>query len=315
MVKEVFLLQKTIRLLVDNMALLVVGVAVLAVAWPCLLAWAGSYVSWMLGLVMFGMGMTLRLQDFKNVLNHPLDIAIGVAAQFLIMPLLAVALTKLFALRPELAVGVILVGTCPGGTASNVISYLAKGNVALSVSMTMTTTLLAPIITPALTYFLADAWIDVSFTAMMLSIAQMVLAPVLLGLVIHHFAEHAVEKVMLIMPLVSVVCIVLLVGCVVALSAGKLAEVGLLMAGIVVLHNALGLLLGWGMARFCRLDSCKARTVAIEVGMQNSGMAAALAITYFSPAAAISGAIFSVWHNVSGSIVANFFARREEKGI
>lgn len=306
-------MQKTIQFLVDNMALLVVGIALLAAAVPEAFTWASAYVSWMLGLVMLGMGMTLRIQDFKNVLHHPLEIAIGVAAQFLIMPLAAVVLTKLFALPPELAVGVILVGTCPGGTASNVISYLAKGDVALSVSMTMTTTLLAPVVTPALTYFLADAWIDVSFSAMMLSIAQMVLAPVLLGLAVHHLAGHTAEKVMTVMPLVSVSCIVLLVGCVVALSASKLAEVGLLMAGIVILHNAFGLVLGWGLAKFCRLDSRKARTVAIEVGMQNSGMAASLAIMYFSPAAAIAGAIFSVWHNVSGSIVANFFARREEK--
>lgn len=306
-------MQKTIQILVDNMALLVVGIAMLAAAVPEAFTWAGAYVSWMLGLVMLGMGMTLRIQDFKNVLHHPREIAIGVAAQFLIMPLAAVALTKLFALPPELAVGVILVGTCPGGTASNVISYLAKGDVALSVSMTMTTTLLAPVVTPALTYFFADAWIDVSFSAMMSSIAQMVLAPVLLGLAIHHLAGQAAEKVMTVMPLVSVLCIVLLVGCVVALSADKLAEVGLLMAGIVILHNAFGLALGWGLAKLCRLSSCKARTIAIEVGMQNSGMAASLAILYFSPAAAIAGAIFSVWHNVSGSVVANFFARREEK--
>lgn len=306
-------MQKIIRFLVNNMALLVVGAALLAAAQPWLFTWAGTYVAWMLGLVMFGMGMTLRVQDFKNILHHPLEVAIGVAAQFLIMPLAAVVLTKLFALPPELAVGVILVGTCPGGTASNVISYLAKGDVALSVSMTTVTTLLAPLITPALTYFLADAWMDVSFTAMMLSIAQMVLAPVLLGLLIHHFLARTAEKIMPVMPLVSVVCIVLLVGCVVALSADKLAEAGLLLAGIVILHNAFGLILGWGLAKLCRLDSRKVRTIAIEVGMQNSGMAASLAILYFSPAAAIAGAIFSVWHNVSGSIVANFFAGREEK--
>ena len=220
---------------------------------------------------------------------------------------------KAFQLPPELAVGVILVGTCPGGTASNVIAYLAKGDVALSLSMTMTTTLLAPIVTPALTWFFADAWVNVSFVSMMLSIAEMVLAPVLLGLALHHFAERQTARIMPAMPLVSVVCIVLLVGCVVALSAAKLMEVGVLMFGLVVLHNSFGLLLGDVMACACHLDSRKARTVAIEVGKQNSGMAASLAILYFNPAAAIPGAIFSVWHNVSGSIVANYFARKEEK--
>lgn len=306
-------MKKIIKMLVDNLALLVIAVGVLGVVAPGTLTWVGPYVSWMLGVVMFGMGMTLRVEDFRNVLMHPWQVGLGVAAQFIIMPLVAYGLVKVFQLPPELAVGVILVGTCPGGTASNVIAYLAKGDVALSVSMTMTTTLLAPIVTPALTWFLADAWVNVSFTAMMISIAEMVLAPVLLGLAIHHFAERQAARIMPVMPLVSVVCIVLLVGCVVALSADKLVEVGLLMFGLVILHNSFGLLLGYVMAHACHLDSRKARTVAIEVGMQNSGMAASLAILYFNPAAAIPGAIFSVWHNVSGSLVANYFVRKEEK--
>ena len=179
--------------------------------------------------------------------------------------------------------------------------------------MTMTTTLLAPIVTPALTYFLAGAWIDISFTAMMISIAQMVLAPVILGLLVHHFMADTAQKIMPAMPLVSVICIVLLVGCVVALSASKLAAVGLTMAAIVILHNAFGLALGFTAAKLLRLDSRKARTVAIEVGMQNSGMAASLAVMYFNPAAALPGAIFSVWHNVSGSLVANFCVRRDNR--
>lgn len=306
-------MKKIIKMLVDNLALLVIAVGVLGAVAPWTLTWVGPYVSWMLGVVMFGMGMTLRVEDFRNVLKAPWQVGLGVAAQFIIMPLVAYGLVKAFQLPPELAVGVILVGTCPGGTASNVIAYLAKGDVALSVSMTMTTTLLAPIVTPALTWFFADAWVNVSFVSMMLSIAEMVLAPVLLGLALHHFAERQTARIMPVMPLVSVVCIVLLVGCVVALSAAKLMEVGVLMFGLVVLHNSFGLLLGDVMACACHLDSRKARTVAIEVGMQNSGMAASLAILYFNPAAAIPGAIFSVWHNVSGSIVANYFARKEEK--
>ena len=306
-------MKKIIKMLVDNLALLVIAVGVLGAVAPWTLTWVGPYVSWMLGVVMFGMGMTLRVEDFRNVLKAPWQVGLGVAAQFIIMPLVAYGLVKAFQLPPELAVGVILVGTCPGGTAANVIAYLAKGDVALSVSMTMTTTLLAPIVTPALTWFFADAWVNVSFVSMMLSIAEMVLAPVLLGLALHHFAERQTARIMPAMPLVSVVCIVLLVGCVVALSAAKLMEVGVLMFGLVVLHNSFGLLLGDVMACVCHLDSRKARTVAIEVGMQNSGMAASLAILYFNPAAAIPGAIFSVWHNVSGSIVANYFARKEEK--
>ena len=306
-------MQKIIKKLVDNLALLVIAIGILGAWRPETLTWVGPYVSWMLGIVMFGMGMTLKVEDFQRVLSHPKEVAIGVGAQFVIMPLVALALVKLFALPPELAIGVILVGTCPGGTASNVIAYLARGDVALSVSMTMTTTLLAPIVTPALTYFLAGAWIDISFTAMMISIAQMVLAPVILGLLVHHFMADTAQKIMPAMPLVSVVCIVLLVGCVVALSASKLATVGLTMAAIVILHNAFGLALGFTAAKLLRLDSRKARTGAIEVGMQNSGMAASLAVMYFNPAAALPGAIFSVWHNVSGSLVANFCVRRDNR--
>ena len=295
------------------MALFVLLIGVVGAVRPQTLTWVGPYVGWLLGVVMFGMGMTLTFQDFKRVLQRPWEVLLGVAAQFLIMPLAAWFLVWLFALPPELAIGVVLVGTCPGGTASNVISYLARGDVALSVSMTMATTLLAPVVTPTLTWLLAGSWIEVSFTAMMISIAQMVLLPLLLGLTAHHFFERTVERVLPVMPVVSVVTIVLLVGGVVALGAERLLDVGLLMAAIVVLHNAFGLVLGYGMARLFRLDSKKARTVSIEVGMQNSGMAASLAVLYFSPAAAIPGAIFSVWHNISGSIVANYFARRDER--
>lgn len=295
------------------MALFVLLIGVVGAVRPQTLTWVGPYVGWLLGVVMFGMGMTLTFQDFKRVLQRPWEVLLGVVAQFLIMPLAAWFLVWLFALPPELAIGVVLVGTCPGGTASNVISYLAKGDVALSVSMTMATTLLAPVVTPTLTWLLAGSWIEVSFTAMMISIAQMVLLPLLLGLTAHHFFERTVEKILPVMPVVSVVTIVLLVGGVVALGAESLLDVGLLMAAIVVLHNAFGLILGYGMARLFRMDSKKARTVSIEVGMQNSGMAASLAVLYFSPAAAIPGAIFSVWHNISGSIVANYFARRDER--
>lgn len=306
-------MKKCCGFLVNNMALFVLLIGVVGAARPQTLTWVGPYVGWLLGVVMFGMGMTLTFQDFKRVLQRPWEVLLGVVAQFLIMPLAAWFLVWLFALPAELAIGVVLVGTCPGGTASNVISYLAKGDVALSVSMTMATTLLAPVVTPTLTWLLAGSWIEVSFTAMMISIAQMVLLPLLLGLTAHHFFERTVEKILPVMPVVSVVTIVLLVGGVVALGAESLLDVGLLMAAIVVLHNAFGLVLGYGMARLFRLDSKKARTVSIEVGMQNSGMAASLAVLYFSPAAAIPGAIFSVWHNISGSIVANYFARRDER--
>lgn len=306
-------MKKCCQFFVNNMGIFVVLIGVLGAVQPQLLTWVGPYIPWLLGIVMFGMGMTLTVEDFKAVGRRPWEVLIGAVAQFVIMPCVAWALVKLFALPPELAIGVILVGTCPGGTASNVISYLAKGDVALSVSMTMASTILAPLVTPALTWFIAGAWIEVSFFSMMISIAEMVLLPVVLGVLFNRYCHTAVTKVMPAMPVISVFTIVLLVGGVVALGAGKLFDVGLMMAGIVILHNCFGLALGYGMAKICHLNSKKARTVSIEVGMQNSGMAASLAVMYFNPAAAIPGAIFSVWQNISGSLVANFFAHYDEK--
>lgn len=281
------------------MAIFVVLIGIVGAVWPQTLQWVGPYVGWLLGIVMFGMGMTLTVQDFKTVFKRPWEVLIGVVAQFLIMPFVAWALVRLFALPPELAIGVILVAPARVGR-HRMSSLICQRRRRLSVSMTMSTTLLAPIVTPALTWFLAGAWIHVSFVSMMISIAEMVLVPVLLGLAAHHFFARGVEKVLPAMPVVSVATIVILVGCVVSLSASRLFDVGLLMAAIVILHNVFGLALGYGMAKLFRLDSRKSRTVAIEVGMQNSGMAASLAVLYFNPAAAIPGAIFSVWHNISG---------------
>jgi BASS family bile acid:Na+ symporter len=295
------------------MALFVVLIGILGAIQPQVLTWVGPYIPWLLGIVMFGMGMTLTFGDFKTVFQRPWEVLIGVIAQFLIMPLVAWVLVEIFSLPPELAIGVILVGTCPGGTASNVISYLARGDVALSVSLTMSTTILAPLVTPALTWLLAGAWIQVSFTAMMISIAEMVLFPVVLGLLAHHFFKQTVDTLLPVMPIISVATIILLVGGVVSLSASRLFDVGLLMTVVVILHNLFGLALGYGMACFFHMDSRKARTISIEVGMQNSGMAASLAVMYFNPVAAIPGAIFSVWHNISGSIVANYFTRHDKK--
>lgn len=306
-------MQKVCRWIVNNMALFVLFAGVAGAVRPALLMWVGPWIAPLLGLVMFGMGMTLRVEDFQMILRRPWEVFLGALAQFTIMPLAAWGLAKAFALPPELAIGVVLVGTCPGGTASNVITYLARGDVALSVAMTMATTLLAPVVTPCLTWLIAGAWVEISLVKMMIAIAQMVLAPVLLGLMVNHFCGDFVKKCLPVLPLFSVTTIVLLVGGVVALSGGKVLIYGPLIAAIVVLHNALGLVCGYFFARLFHLSAAKTRAVAIEVGMQNSGLAASLAVLYFNPAAAIPGAIFSVWHNISGSLVANYCQRRDQK--
>ena len=304
---------KLCKFFTDNLAAFVLTAGVFGVTFPDVFKWIAAYVPILLGVVMFGMGMTLTVEDFREVLRRPVEVLIGVVAQFTIMPLVAFALTKIFNLPPELAIGVILVGTCPGGTASNVMTYLARGDVALSVSITMTTTLMAPVVTPLLTYWLAGERIEVSLSAMMLSIAQIVLAPVILGLAMNHFLSGVTKKFQPIMPLISSVAVILIAGTVVALSADKILTVGLTVSAVVVMHNVCGLSLGYFAAKIFRMDSRKVRTVAIEVGMQNSGLAASLSLMYFNPTAALPAAIFSVWHNLSGSMIANYFARRTDK--
>ncbi len=298
------------------MALIVIAMALLALAAPDAVRFLKtSYINPLLGVVMFGMGLTLRPADFGAVLSRPKDVCVGAAAQFTIMPLLAFALAKAFRLPPELAVGVILVGACPGGTSSNVITYLAKGDVALSVCMTAVSTLLAPVMTPLLTRLYAGQSVSVDLQAMFLSIVQVVLLPIALGFALNRFCSRTAEKAADALPLVSTLAIVAIVGAVVSANASRIQECGLLTLGVVALHNLLGYALGYGAARLCRMNASKRRTVAIETGMQNSGLATGLATAHFAqyPLAALPGAVFSVWHNVSGALLAQVFRRQAEK--
>ena len=295
------------------MAVFVIAIAAISLFQPWTFLWTVPYITILLGVVMFGMGMTLRFEDFRLVLERPKDVLIGTIAQFGIMPLLAWLLAHAFSLPPELAAGVILVGTCPGGTSSNVMTYLARGDVALSVSMTMASTVLAPIMTPLLTLWLAGQWIDNPAGKMMISIAQVVIAPIVLGLLINHFFERPVQKAVKVLPLISVVAIVLIVGAVVSANAGRIMETGTLIMLVVMCHNLLGYALGFGAAKLLRMDMAKVKAVSIEVGMQNSGLAASLALLHFGAAAAIPGALFSVWHNISGSLAANYLSSRMKK--
>lgn len=263
----------------------------------------------LLGIIMFGMGLTISARDFGEVLRRPLDVGVGVASQFIIMPLLAVALTRIIPMSPEVAAGVILVGCCPGGTSSNVMTYLAKGDTALSVACTSVTTLLAPVVTPFLVLMFAREYLPVDAWAMFQSIVKVVLVPLALGLLAQRLVPGIVRAAIPALPLVSVTGIVLIVAAVVGASKGAIVQSGLMIFAVVVLHNLLGYLIGFLAARAAGLDLAGRKAIAIEVGMQNSGLAAALATTYFSPLAAVPAAIFSVWHNISGAIVASILAR------
>ncbi|KOO46328.1 bile acid:sodium symporter family protein [Priestia koreensis] len=297
----------------DTFAIWVVVVATISFFVPSAFTWIAPYISILLGIIMFGMGLTLSLSDFKALLKTPKSVMIGVLAQFIIMPLVAYALANLFNLPPQAAVGVILVGCCPGGTASNVMTFLAKGNTALSVAVTSISTLLAPFLTPTLTLLLASKWLPVSTSSMFQSILQIVLVPIVLGLVVKALFKKQVEKSVTVLPLVSVVGIVAVAGAVVALNSAQIAKTGLLIMLIVILHNGFGLLLGFLAAKFLRLDYPSQKAISIEVGMQNSGLGAALALAHFSPAAAVPSAIFSVWHNISGPLLATWWGKRAAK--
>ena len=262
---------------------------------------------------MFGMGMTLKLDDFKLILRYPKGVIIGVVSQFVVMPLLAFALAKIFNLPPEIAVGVILVGCCPGGTASNVMTLLAKGNTALSVTITSCTTLLAPIMTPALIYLLASEWLPVSFSAMFMSVIKVVLIPIILGVIVQFLFKPLVAKSIDILPTVSVVAIVLIVAAVVSGSRDRILETGLIIFAIVILHNGLGYLFGFLVAKVTKLSYDDQKAVSIEVGMQNSGLGAQLATAHFDPVSAVPSAIFSFWHNISGPILATYWGSKANK--
>lgn len=261
---------------------------------PVSVAPLSGATSWLLGLVMFGMGLSLRPGDFRPVLARPLPVLLGVVAQYVIMPAAAVAVVRLLRLPPEIAVGVILVGCAPGGTSSNVVCLLARADVALSVTMTSVSTLLAPLFTPALTLWLAGRYMPLNAGEMAASIVQMVLVPVVGGLLVRRWCGGLVGRLLPALPWFSVAAIALIVAIVVSGSRDRLAEAGALVMAAVVLHNALGYALGYAVARATRQPVPVRRTVSIEVGMQNSGLAAGLAARYFDPASALPGALFSV---------------------
>ena len=296
----------------EYMGVLVLLAAVVSLWWPASFAWIDTWViNPTLGVIMFGMGLTLSPHDFRMVMSRPKDIVIGCLAQFTVMPLLALALTWAFSLPKELALGVILVGCCPGGTASNVITFLAKGDLALSVGMTATSTLLAPVLTPLLVWLMAGTMVDVDTVGMLLSIVYVVIAPIVIGLLCQRFLPKITPAIVPYLPALSSIAIALVVCIVVSHNASRLLVGGMIVVLVVVLHNICGLGLGYLIGRVLGLAEAKKKALSIEVGMQNSGLATSLATLHFAayPLAAIPGAVFSVWHNISGAIAAYFYRK------
>ena len=297
------------------MGALVLLAAVLAVAWPAPFEAIDTwYINPLLGVIMFGMGLTLSPKDFQVVFSRPRDVLVGCLAQFTVMPLMAWLLTQAFSLPADLALGVILVGCCPGGTASNVITYLAKGDLALSVGMTATSTVLAPLLTPQLVWLMAGTFVNVDTIGMLLSIVYVVIAPIVLGFLIQHFLPAFTKRAVAYLPAFSTIVIAFVVCIVVGHNASRLLTGGLMVVVVVVLHNISGLTLGYLIGRLMGLSHDKRSAISIEVGMQNSGLASSLATIHFAafPMATIPGAVFSVWHNISGALMAKVYSMNQK---
>lgn len=272
------------------------------------------FINPLLGLIMFGMGLSIKLEDFKLLFKKPKEVIIGVIAQFVVMPFLAFVLVKIFSLPPEIAIGVILVGASPGGTSSNVITYLSKGDVALSVAITSCTTFLAPIMTPFLIYILAGESIQIDMFGMFYSIVQVVIIPIILGAIIHKFFPKFAHLMEGVLPLISTIGIVAIIASIVSRNSANLLSSSFMIVLIVVLHNIFGYLLGFLIGKITKQPLAKIKAISIEVGMQNSGLAASLAVTHFAlyPLASVPAAIFSVWHNISGGILAGIYSRMKD---
>ena len=266
----------------------------------------------LLAIVMFMMGLTLERADLQRVIADPRPVLVGVACQFVIMPLLALTLATMLQLSTQLTAGMVLVGSCAGGTASNVITYLARGDVALSISMTIASTLVGVIATPLLCSFYLSQTVAVDTLGLLLSIVQLVLLPVVLGYALNNWWPGPVSRLQPVLPGAAIISILVIIATVVALNADRLLDVGLVTVIAVMLHNCLGLSGGYLMGRLLGFNLRQSQTLAIEVGMQNSGLGVALALQFYSATAALPGAIFSVWHSISGSILASYWSRKRE---
>lgn len=297
------------------LVLFVVGVAAIALWVPQTFTWASNYTSFFLQVIMFGMGMTMTLGDFSEVLKTPGKVLLVSAMQFGFMPLSAFLIAKLFNLPDDMALGLILVGCVPGGTSSNVITYLSNGNAPLSITATSVSTLLAPLVTPLLLSFYGSAYVEISFWAMFLSIFQIVLVPIVAGVVVNYLLGRHIDTVKEFLPTVSTLGILLVLGGTVSVNAETLMTSGLVMFLAVTLHNMSGYLFGHGVSYLVKMDEGSTRAMSIEVAMQNTGLAASLGLTHFNPAAALAGAVGAIMHNVVGIVYSNICQYRDKTEV
>lgn len=312
------LFQSVSRWLANYTSLFIIGIAVITFIWPHIFDWVrGNTQTVILGIIMLTMGLTLTTEDFKILARRPLDIFIGACAQFIIMPCLAYTLVRVWHLDPALALGILLVGACPGGVSSNIMSYLCHGDVAFSVGMTCASTVLAPVMTPLLMKITAGEIIHIDTIGMFTNILIVTILPVSIGCALNYFFSNrpSFPKIQSLMPGVSVTCLAMIVGGVISTVHDDLVSRGLILFlwtfVVVFCHNSLGYLLGWGAGRLAGFNTSKKRTVSIEVGMQNAGLATVLASNFFAsqPLAVLPCAISCAWHSISGTILAGIYLK------
>lgn len=279
--------------------------------YPQLLTGMKGQTEWLFALTMFGIGAVMKAEDFKPLIKKPQMVLLGTLAQFAIMPALGFLIARGLNLPPDLALGLILVGTVPGAMASNVISYLAKADVAYSIALTSTSTFLAPVLTPTFTYIFGRTYIEIRFWPMLVSIVQMVIIPLLLGMLIKHYFKKQIEGFADLFPALSTLFIAFICGLVVALNRDYLASVTGLIFLAVLLQNFFGLLLGYGAGKLYGFDRKRCRTLSFEVGMQNAGLGAVLALKHFSAQSAIPNAFFATWCIITASVMAEIWSRRD----
>ena len=277
---------------------------------PDFFIWAKAYIPFLLGIIMLGMGMNLDFSDLWILRKEPKWIIVGVCLQYIVMPLSAVVISRILNLPSEIMLGLIIVGSCPGGTASNVIVYLARAHLALSITLTLISTFLAPLLTPFWIYYLAGKYIDISFLSLVKSTFWIVMFPLADGLIIRKLFREKIKPVITIFPSISILSISFIIACIIGLNSQTLASFPLLILLAVILHNISGFTAGYMVSNILKFPVNVCRTIAIEVGMQNSGLGTALAITYFSKLTALPSVLFSVWHNISGVILARIYAKK-----
>jgi len=295
------------------MVLWVILAGVIGYFYPPALTIFKPYKDWFFMFTMAGIGVVLNIEDFIPIVKRPYWVLLGTIAQFAIMPLLGFLIAKGLQLPPNLAIGVILVGSTPGAMASNVISYMAGADVAYSIALTSTSTLLSPLLTPLCTYIFGSVYISVPFWDMFMSIIKMVILPLMVGFGIRYLLKERINRIVDIFPAISSLCIAFICGLVVALNADTFKEVSLLIFSAVVLHNFFGLVLGYGAGVLYRFDEKRRRTLSIEVGMQNAGLGAILALNHFSTESALPNALFATWCIITASILAELWQWKNRK--